>query len=64
MGKKKKAKMGRPFKLIKEPLAEMICIRLSASERKRIEAEAKRRGKSISDLLLESFRKLPEKKGK
>ena len=54
---KKKAKMGRPPLKGARRRVEQICIRMTKIERKKIEAEARRRGISPCALLMEPWRK-------
>jgi len=57
MKAKRKKKMGRPPKSASEKQSRQINIRVTQAEWKILEAEAKRRGISISALLMKPWRK-------
>ena len=60
MGKKKAktgARMGRPPVPAKRRKSVNLCLRVTPGEQKRLLAEAKRRGCTVTDLLLEPWRK-------
>jgi hypothetical protein len=57
MAKKRKARIGRPPLPKGTARRATICIRLTAIELRALKAEAKRRGISCADLLLEPWRK-------
>ncbi|MCK4670762.1 MAG: hypothetical protein KAT43_06175 [Nanoarchaeota archaeon] len=52
-----KKRMGRPFKPPEEKYSEQVNVRMTKAERKRLDAEAKRRGVSLSGLLMLPWRK-------
>ena len=52
----KKPKMGRPPKRPEDKQSSCIMVRVTVSERRMLEAEAKRRGLFLSALLMESWR--------
>ena len=61
--KPKKKKLGRPLKPLDERLTEQLNVRVTKTERAEMEAEAKRLGTSISQLLMRPWRK-GKKRGK
>ena len=58
--KKAKTKMGRPPKPPGEKQSACIMVRVTPAERKELEAEAKRRGVSLSALLMEAWKATQE----
>ena len=54
---KGKKRMGRPPKPSAKKFSEQFCVYLTKAERKRLEAEAKRLGISVSALLMRPWRK-------
>jgi len=54
--KKKRKKMGRPALPPEERRAEIIGLRVTARERARLKADAKRQGVSVPDLLMRPWR--------
>ncbi|GAH88940.1 unnamed protein product [marine sediment metagenome] len=55
--KKKKAKMGRPPLKVKDRRTKIVTLRLKPSERKGLEKDAKAKGLSLSNYLLECWQK-------
>lgn len=60
--KKKKAKMGRPPLKEKDKRTKIVTLRLKKSERKELGQDAKAKGLSISNYLLECWQKSRVKK--
>ena len=60
--KKKKVKMGRPPLKAKDRRTKIVTLRLTKSQRKELEQDAKAKGLSISDYLLECWQKSRAKK--
>ena len=58
--KKLRKKMGRPPKAAGEKQSERVVMRVTKAEKQRLKAEARKKGLSISGLLLRSWR---EKQG-
>jgi len=54
--KPKKPRMGRPPKRPKDLHSSCIMVRVTARERRMLDAEARRRGLSLSALLMEPWR--------
>ena len=48
--------MGRPPKPPDEKRSAQMCVRMTQAERKRLDAEAKRLGITVSDLLMRPWR--------
>jgi uncharacterized protein (DUF1778 family) len=57
---KKKAKMGRPALKVKDRRTKIVTLRLKPSERKELEKDAKAKGLSLSNYLLECWQKSRE----
>jgi hypothetical protein len=57
MGKKKKAKMGRPPKPLDEKQGVKVTVYMTEDERKQLEALADKEGISLSSLLMKPWRK-------
>ena len=55
--KKPKKKMGRPPKPPGEKYSEIVTVKMTKAERKRIKAEMKRAGLSLSAVLMRPWRK-------
>ena len=55
--KKRKKRMGRPRMAQSERRLAQWCVRMTQAERKVLEAEAKMRGLTVSDLLMRPWRK-------
>ena len=53
--KKKKSKMGRPWKS-SEPATERVTIRITKTERHALETEARRTGRNISEVVIARLR--------
>ena len=51
-----KKRMGRPPKPPDEKRSAQMCVRMTQAERKRLDAEAKRLGITVSDLLMRPWR--------
>lgn len=60
--KKSKARMGRPPMPAGTARTELVAVRISANERQRLEAEAKRRGMTMTDVLLQAWRERQEER--
>jgi len=54
--KKKKAKMGRPALKVKDRRTKIVTLRLKPSDRKELENDAKAKGLSISNYLMECWK--------
>ena len=52
--------MGRPPKPLAEKYSAQVLVHMTRAERKRLEAEAKRLGISLSGLLMRPWRRTPE----
>jgi len=59
---KQKTKMGRPPLPAEEKLGEQLNVRATRAERALLEAEAKRLGISVSELLMRPWRKKRERR--
>ena len=57
---KKKAKMGRPALKVTDRRTKIVTLRLKPSERKELEKDAKAKGLSLSNYLLECWQKSRE----
>ncbi len=55
--KKKKSKMGRPPMKPSERRSIVITLRLTPAERSRLEAEAKKSGQTLSEVLMRPWRR-------
>ncbi len=55
--KKKKSKMGRPCKTPGERRSAVVNVRMTGPERARLEAEAKRSGQTLSEILMRPWRR-------
>jgi len=62
MGKRKR--MGRPPKKASEKYSRTVCVKVTQAEYRALRAEAKRRGVTLSALLLAPWRKGSNQKGR